>query len=111
VLAVSAFLLALGAFVALAEPFFHRSDGASEFSHLRSDAGDVLFGGHARRSLRREPRVSARPSASSRLGNPDAVLTRGDVVEPRYERRTVRCDGLALLRRRGRGMTGLLLKL
>jgi hypothetical protein len=55
--------------------------------------------------------VSARPSASSRLGNPDAVLTRGDVVEPRYERRTVRCDGLALLRRRGRGMTGLLLKL
>lgn len=66
-LAVSAFLLAVGAFAVLSEPFFHRREGASEISHLRSDVGDVLFGGHACRSLRREPRVSAQPSASSRL--------------------------------------------
>ena len=66
-LAVSAFLLAVGAFAAFSEPFFHRREGASEFGHLRSDVGDVLFGGHACRSLRREPRVSTRPSASSRL--------------------------------------------
>ena len=66
-LAVSAFLLAVGAFAAFSEPFFHRREGASEIGHLRSDVGDVLFGGHACRSLRREPRVSTRPSASSRL--------------------------------------------
>ncbi len=33
--------------------------------------------------------MSARPSSSERLGNPDAVLTRGDLVELGYERRAV----------------------
>ena len=46
-LAVSALLLAIGAFAARSQPFFHRRDGAGEVSHLRSNAGDVLFGCHA----------------------------------------------------------------
>jgi hypothetical protein len=33
--------------------------------------------------------VSARPSAASRLENPGAVLTRGDLAELGYERRAV----------------------
>ena len=33
--------------------------------------------------------VKKRPSASERLSNPDAVLTRGDLAELGYERRAV----------------------
>lgn len=33
--------------------------------------------------------MSARPSASERLGNPDAFLTRGDLAELGLERRAV----------------------
>jgi hypothetical protein len=55
--------------------------------------------------------VSARPSASSRVGNPDAVPTRGDLVELRYERHTGSTRRAGVLRPKGLGVTGLLLEL